>query len=188
MQIKRFFSVNQSCNSVCKLLFLLILVILILFFDINTGREIRLIYLLVIPISLASLLNFKVLALLLSIFIPFSRLLFFIYWDVKDELYIGLVNAVVRSLVLLFICYFSYKARLYYELSNKLELEKLQKKIKILEGILPICSNCKKIRNKQGNFEVMELYISKHSEAEFSHTLCSDCLKKLYPDYSQEIK
>jgi hypothetical protein len=58
---------------------------------------------------------------------------------------------------------------------------KLIRKIKILEGFLPICANCKKIRN-QDQWEQIEKYISENSLARFSHSLCPECLEKLYPD------
>ena len=54
--------------------------------------------------------------------------------------------------------------------------------VKLLKGFLPICSSCKNIRNDRGYWEKIELYIEEHSDAEFTHTLCPDCLKKLYPD------
>lgn len=54
-------------------------------------------------------------------------------------------------------------------------------KIKTLSGMLPICSSCKKIRNDQGYWTQIELYIREHSDAEFSHGICPDCSKKLYP-------
>lgn len=62
------------------------------------------------------------------------------------------------------------------------ERKKLQAEIKILKGLLQICSSCKKIRDDQGNWTQMELYIKNHSEAEFSHGLCPECARKLYPD------
>ncbi len=55
-------------------------------------------------------------------------------------------------------------------------------RIKRLDGLLPICANCKKIRNDQGYWEQIEVYIRDHSEADFSHSLCEECFKKLYPD------
>lgn len=58
---------------------------------------------------------------------------------------------------------------------------RLIRRIKILEGFLPICANCKRIRN-QNHWEQIENYISRHSLARFSHSLCPECLKKLYPD------
>ena len=50
-------------------------------------------------------------------------------------------------------------------------------------GILPICASCKKIRDDKGYWKQLESYISEHSEAEFSHGLCPDCAKRLYPEY-----
>ena len=55
--------------------------------------------------------------------------------------------------------------------------------IKSLKGLLPICSSCKKIRDDKGYWSQVEVYVSEHSEAEFSHGICPDCAKKLYPDY-----
>jgi len=62
------------------------------------------------------------------------------------------------------------------------EIEAAMAQIKTLSGLLPICSNCKKIRDDQGYWEQVEVYIAKHSDADFSHGLCPDCMKKLYPD------
>jgi hypothetical protein len=59
--------------------------------------------------------------------------------------------------------------------------------VKKLSGLLPICSNCKKIRNDSGYWEQIEGYIREHSEAEFSHSICPDCAKKLYPDMYDDI-
>ena len=55
-------------------------------------------------------------------------------------------------------------------------------KVKILSGMLPICASCKKIRDDKGYWKQLELYISEHSEAEFSHSICPECTKKLYPE------
>ena len=54
--------------------------------------------------------------------------------------------------------------------------------IKTLQGLLPICSFCKNIRDDKGYWNQIEAYISEHSEAEFSHGICPECSKKLYPD------
>ncbi len=63
------------------------------------------------------------------------------------------------------------------------EKEKALLKVKILSGFLPICAACKKIRDTKGYWNQVESYIRDHSEAEFSHGLCPECAKKLYPDY-----
>jgi PAS domain S-box-containing protein len=62
------------------------------------------------------------------------------------------------------------------------ELKNALKKVKTLGGLLPICTSCKKIRDDKGYWNQLEDYIHKHSEAEFSHSVCPDCAKKLYPD------
>ena len=62
------------------------------------------------------------------------------------------------------------------------ELEQALAEVKRLQGILPICSKCKKIRDDTGYWQQIEAYISDHSEAEFSHSICADCAKKLYPE------
>lgn len=58
--------------------------------------------------------------------------------------------------------------------------------IKTLQGILPICMHCKQIRNDKGYWENVEAYITRHSEALFSHSICPECLKKYYSDIFPE--
>ena len=58
------------------------------------------------------------------------------------------------------------------------EQQKSRAQVNVLKGFLPICANCKKIRNDQGFWDQMEVYISEHSEAEFSHSICPECSKK----------
>ena len=62
-------------------------------------------------------------------------------------------------------------------------LQEAQAELKILEGILPICAHCKKIRNERGNWDQLESYISDNSQATFSHSVCPACVKKHYPEY-----
>jgi hypothetical protein len=54
--------------------------------------------------------------------------------------------------------------------------------IKQLKGILPICASCKKIRDDAGYWHQVEVYVGNHTAAEFSHSICPECMKKLYPD------
>lgn len=64
----------------------------------------------------------------------------------------------------------------------KEELEIAMSRVKALSGLLPICANCKKVRNDQGYYQQIEHYISDHSEAEFTHGICPDCAAELYPN------
>ena len=66
------------------------------------------------------------------------------------------------------------------------ELEASLAKVKQLSGLLPICANCKKIRDDQGYWQQIEIYIRDHSEAEFSHGICPECMEKLYPGYGRK--
>ncbi len=63
------------------------------------------------------------------------------------------------------------------------DLNEVIASLQMLQGLLPICSNCKKIRDKDGAWHRMEEYISAHSEAVFSHGVCPMCLKNFYTDF-----
>ncbi|MBT6341006.1 MAG: response regulator, partial [Desulfobacula sp.] len=62
------------------------------------------------------------------------------------------------------------------------DLKKALDEVKTLQGILPICSHCKQIRDDKGYWNKIETYIGEHSQAEFSHGMCPDCSDKLYGD------
>jgi hypothetical protein len=66
-------------------------------------------------------------------------------------------------------------------------LNRAEAQQKILGGLLPICSHCKRIRDDRGYWSQVESYVSQHSEAEFSHSLCPSCLAEFYPEYAEEI-
>ena len=68
-----------------------------------------------------------------------------------------------------------------------LELNEALAKVKTLSGLLPICAWCKKIRDDSGEWEQMEVYIRDRSEANFSHSICPECTKQLYPEIYQKI-
>lgn len=57
--------------------------------------------------------------------------------------------------------------------------------VRQLSGLLPICSNCKRIRDGQGAWQELEAYIHRYSGAEFTHGICPDCSRELYPDYTR---
>jgi len=64
-------------------------------------------------------------------------------------------------------------------------IDKLQRaisEVKTLSGLLPICSSCKKIRDDKGYWNQLEVYIRDHSEADFTHSICPECIKRLYPE------
>ncbi len=67
------------------------------------------------------------------------------------------------------------------------KLEKALAEVKTLRGILPICSFCKKIRDDSGDWKQVEVYVRERSSANFSHSVCPDCMKEHYPEEYEEI-
>lgn len=72
-------------------------------------------------------------------------------------------------------------------LLKKQELKEAISEIKTLQGIIPICCSCHSIRDDKENWNKLEEYISNHSDAQFSHSYCPDCLRKLYPELAAGI-
>jgi len=75
-----------------------------------------------------------------------------------------------------------YRNRMEHERKKLLEhIEEASNKIRTLQGLLPICSHCKKIRDDEGYWKEIESYISEHSDLQFSHGICPECSKKFSP-------
>lgn len=68
------------------------------------------------------------------------------------------------------------------------DLQRAFAEIKTLRGIIPICVTCKRIRDDRGFWQRVESYIRDHSEAQFTHAICPDCMKKEYPDLIRDEK
>jgi PAS domain S-box-containing protein len=62
------------------------------------------------------------------------------------------------------------------------ELRDALGRVKTLSGLLPICASCRRIRDKEGAWHKLEIYIRKHTQADFSHGICPECRRNLYPD------
>jgi K+-sensing histidine kinase KdpD len=103
---------------------------------------------------------------------------------ILDFTFAGVVQAVVFGSVSLLVASLEKQRRhaiWSLEEANQ-ELIASLNEIKILRGVLPICSYCKRIRTEDDTWTQMETYIHEHSEADFSHTVCPDCLGKYFPD------
>jgi PAS domain S-box-containing protein len=66
-------------------------------------------------------------------------------------------------------------------------LEEALANVKTLSGLVPICANCKKIRDDHGYWSQVETYVAKHSGARFSHGICPECARKLYPEFASDV-
>ena len=71
-------------------------------------------------------------------------------------------------------------------LDEKEKLQKAIEEIKTLQGIIPICSHCHKIRNDDQIWDRLETYLSENTDAKLSHGICPECLKEHYPDFQND--
>ena len=114
---------------------------------------------------------------LLFFFLGFLTLVSIYFLEKKEKKALSMANRALQIEI---------KERQRVENERKILIHELQEalaKVKTLSGLLPICSSCKKIRDDKGYWNQIESYIVKHSEAEFSHGICPECAKKLYPEY-----
>jgi hypothetical protein len=123
---------------------------------------------------------------------PFARLL---------DLATGIVVASIACMVMLWAVLAGYDAERKKEVQlgrqlrellelNRLrtqELEETLAEVNTLRGLLPICMSCKNVRDDAGLWTQVEQYVSRHSLAEFSHSLCPDCMRRLYPDDADAV-
>jgi preprotein translocase subunit YajC len=95
------------------------------------------------------------------------------------------IFSLVICILLILIVVFSLKMdRAAKERENIIqELQAALAEVTTLRGIIPICASCKKVRDDKGYWNQIETYIRDHSEANFSHGICPECAKKLYPDF-----
>ena len=72
------------------------------------------------------------------------------------------------------------KSKEHHLLTKNLELQRALREIQVLRGLIKICSVCKKIKNDQGSWQQVELYLREHSAAEFTHGICAECARDQY--------
>jgi K+-sensing histidine kinase KdpD len=169
-EIVNTFAKKQRLLLICCL----IIAPIVLAADYLTGPLIRFPILYLVPIVLAAWSNNLRWGLVFAVAMPLVHLSFTKFWITPFRLIDATINTSIRIIVFVGFAY----------LANRVAVQKrqLEKEVQTLEGILPICSFCKKIRNQDGNWESIESYIKKNSEAEFSHGVCPDCCKTEYPE------
>jgi hypothetical protein len=155
----------------------LFMAFVILEIDYITGSLVQFPATYVLPIGMAAW-RHKVTAYILSILMPFCRFGFYFAWHNSTPIQLVALNLSIVVLSLLFYTY----------LIDRIAWQnaQLERKVKVLEGILPVCASCGRIRNSDGQYEGVQKYITEHSEASFSHGLCPECAKKLYPEFYNE--
>lgn len=143
---------------------------LVLAADLVTGPFLMFPILFVLPVSLAAWFCNRRLALVLAVALPAGRAAIAGFYELPQPLPFVLVNAGIRIVVLSLIAFLVSR--------TAQQSKELARKVKILEGLLPICAFCKRIRDEKQNWRQIESYIAQHSEAHFSHTFCPHCAQE----------
>jgi K+-sensing histidine kinase KdpD len=151
-------------------------------------------FFLIVPVGLAAWFSGRAYGIAMALTTAIVRSWFhFVVWDEHFSTLVSLANSVLAVTVLTAFAEMVHRiatsrrnqARMLDEQRKLIQsLEEARENIKVLSGLLPICSSCKKIRDSEGYWEQIEQYIRSHSEAEFSHGICPECMKKLYPEFS----
>lgn len=162
-------------NVLCILIGAIVLVI-----DYITGRHIQFPITYIIPVGLAAWQTQKTTAYAIAIILPLMRVVFHFPWHETQSLYVAVLNALIDMVSLIFYAYLIDR--------SAWQTRALEKKVRTLEGILPICASCKRIRTETGDYEQIEKYITNNSEASFSHGICPECAKKLYPELFKDTQ
>jgi hypothetical protein len=162
-----------------------LLVLLIYWVDYLTGPELRFFVFYFLPIAFVSWYTHQQVAVCFTVMAAAAWLAVdYLEGAVYSHWFIRYWNAAIRLIAFLIIALaVAYiKRKLAREQQLNQQLSAALAEVKRLSGFLPICASCKKIRNDQGYWEQIETYIRNHSEAEFTHSLCPECVPKIYPD------
>jgi hypothetical protein len=171
MNIEQYFDTDRKVHPLFSVLFS----ILIIAADLLTPPQVLLSIFFVLPVVMAGWFNGLRWAMLLTFALPLARFLIAVNLEPLWDINYNIINALDRVVVLAVVGIIASR------LSHSVRL--LQREVKVLEGLIPICANCKKIRDEQQEWQPLEKYIIERSDAKFSHGVCPECLKTLYPDY-----
>jgi hypothetical protein len=151
---------------------------LLLWIDYVTGPHTQFPVVYMIPVSLAAWYSGLWPALALAVAMPLVHVAFLVtLWKQPGPLFPLLALTAIRGVVIIAV------ALWFVRLSD--HERALHRHVRTLEGLLPICSFCKKIRNETGEWERLERFVSQRSEARFSHGFCPSCWKANYPDLGE---
>ena len=152
---------------------------LVLFFDYITGPYISFPILFIFPVALMAWFRPCRWAIMLGAFLCAVRLSMSVQWlsETRFGISVVLTNTLIRMGVLFLV------ALLIARVAQ--QQRALHVKVRILEGILPVCAFCKKIRNEAQEWEPIETFIRRNSEAQFSHSVCPECGREHYAQFCE---
>ena len=145
--------------------------IAILILDYVTGPFIQFPILFVLPVAVATVRHGFAVGSSVAGILPLVRLSFFLRWELPSSWALEWIDTGVDVAVLV-----GVSGLIHY-------ITRQQRQIRVLEGMLPICAFCKRIRDEGGHWRQLESYITRRSHAQFSHTYCEECAQKHYPEY-----
>lgn len=146
--------------------------IAILILDYVTGPFIQFPILFVLPVAAATVRHGFLVGATVAGTLPLIRLSFFLRWELPSSWTLEWLDTGVDVVILVGI-------------SGLIDyIQRQQMQIRVLEGMLPICAFCKRIRDEEGHWRQLESYITRRSHARFSHTYCEECAKAHYPEFT----
>ena len=149
----------------------LILAFLIVVTDYVTGPDIQLSIFYVVPVALATWYSGWRWGVALACSLPLARIVFMFLWVTSWSVSATVFNSGIRIIALSLLVLLVHGER---------QRRALLQEVKILRGLVPICSFCKKIRVDKEAWVPLEAYLAEHSEAELSHGFCPECMKEHY--------
>ncbi|MBF0121057.1 MAG: hypothetical protein HQK79_19680 [Desulfobacterales bacterium] len=196
------FKKNNIADIAC---WVMILIILLLDILIPLGAAITLAYILVVYVSLSS--PKEKFPIFIAVFCSILTIFIFFYQPLPPEVWKVIFNRVLSIFAIILTAILGLQRKIMEQSREKAFLEREKaldelnyalkernfaleerndaiEELRILNGTLPICASCKKIRDKKNHWHQIESYIKNNSEADFTHTICPECAKKLYPEYS----
>lgn len=135
-----------------------------------SGPYIQFAILLVFPVTLATVLHGVRIGAALALLLPLFRLSFFFRWSLPSSWSVAVTDSLIDVVILMGTAVLVDK------------LVRQERQLRALQGLLPICSFCKKIRDEAGDWWQLEQYIADRSSARFSHTFCPECGRRHYPE------
>ena len=140
----------------------------ILLVDLVTGPFIQFPILFVIPVALATASHGWIGGFVVAAVLPLVRLSFFLHWPLPSSWFLEGIDTAVDIAILV-----GFSMLIEHLLQQ-------QREIRVLQGLLPICGFCKKIRDEHGVWRQLESFITERSSARFSHTFCRECGREHY--------
>jgi len=147
--------------------------VVILIADYATGPFIQFPILFVFPVALATAGQGKALGASVGAVLPLLRLSFYAEWPLPSSWALEIVDTLIDVVILVATAFLIDR------------IVRQEREIQVLEGLLPVCSFCKRIRDENGEWRQMEVYIAARSGARFSHTFCRECGQRHYPGLTE---